>query len=172
MSDLRGKWLDVKHSVLDKWDEVKANPKKLLIVVGVVFFVLGVGVGYMNNAHAQGLVFHRGGALTHMLSVCLDKQDAVEIVKADAEKGQDAAAAAWDSKTRCATVPVTGAFVGKAVFSAQVVREGKKLTASVVEILDKDGAVLGYFLTSGRVVDTPTVKGSEGPIQLKPERNA
>ena len=53
LDNLRGKWFDFKHSVLDKWDDLKSDPRKLMVVIGIVFFIIGVGLGYSNNAHGQ-----------------------------------------------------------------------------------------------------------------------
>ena len=91
--------------------------------------------------------FSVGETLNHMLSVCLQKADAIEIVNTDATKGLEAANALWDAKPECNTVPVVGLVVGGVVHSASVLRDGKGVTMRVVEL--KDGsAVAGYFLSS------------------------
>jgi len=161
LDELRSKWLDLKHSVLDKWDDLRANPRKLIIAASVTFFVLGVGVGYMNKAHAA---FYRGQVLEHALSVCLKKEDAIAVVAADSENGLAVAIDIWQSKECAGPVPVVGLTVGEVVFSAKVKRDGKELTMQVVEILGLEGKPIGYFMSSDPVHDKKL-------LALKPERN-
>ena len=42
LDELRSKYLDAKHYLLDKWDDLKSDPRKLMVVIGVVFFIIGV----------------------------------------------------------------------------------------------------------------------------------
>jgi hypothetical protein len=88
-----------------------------------------------------------GDSLEHQLSVCLKKEDAVEIVTAHRDKGLVAAQEVWEAKDACRTIPVIGATVGKVVFSAPVEVNGEKRTGSVVEIV-RGGEVIGFFLTT------------------------
>lgn len=100
--------------------------------------------------YAQELSFSRGQRLNHMLSVCLDKADAVAILEADAKHGFAAAKELWDAADRCATLPVQGALVGKTVMAAKVKRGDREITGRVVEIVN-DGKVIGYFFTTATV---------------------
>lgn len=87
-----------------------------------------------------------GQVLTHSLSVCIDKADAVEIVEA-ARVSNEAAAKKWAEKDRCLNVPVSGPTVGRVVHTAaDVPRDGKRVTLRVVEIISA-GKVVGYFMT-------------------------
>lgn len=97
--------------------------------------------------------FAKGEPLAHQLSVCLDKDDAVAIVKEHAEKGLDAAKAMWDAKDRCQTVPVISATVGETVLSLPVMVNGEKRTGRVLEII-RGGGVIGYFLTTAPLSDS------------------
>lgn len=106
---------------------------------------------------AKAFDFARGQMLEHSLLVCLDQKDAIDLVKIDAEKGFEAAKEAWDKKEKCAGLPVFGPTVGRVVFSAEVKRDGKKLTMKVVEILGEGSKVLAYFLTTGNVAAKLTV---------------
>lgn len=101
-------------------------------------------------AHAdQAESFRTGEALNHMLSVCLDKKVATDILKADSEKGFATADVMWSSADNCATIPVVGAVVGKVVLSAPIKRNGKEFTGKIVEILDpKTGEAIAWFITS------------------------
>jgi hypothetical protein len=122
------------------------------------------------SAMAEELTFTEGEPLQHMLSVCVEKQDAIDIVKADAEKGFEAATAVWLAKGNCLSLPVVNAFVGKVVYSAPAKRGDKEVTSSVVEIVS-EGRVVAYFLTTAPV-KKPT-RGVDGKaLNLKPERNA
>jgi hypothetical protein len=164
---IRGVWLEVKHWVLDVAEDILSSQKKTMALLAAVFLLLGVAIGFQAKAD---LSFQRGEMLNHMLSVCLDKDDALEIAKADAAKGIEGAAAVFGSKDKCAPIPVQGYRVGKTIFSAPTTRNGVKVTVSVVEILN-DGVVEGYFITSAPVKEA--LKGTSGePIILKPERNA
>lgn len=91
--------------------------------------------------------FKTGETLNHMLSVCVEKKDAIEIVETDVAKGYEAAAEVWNAKEYCMTLPVQGPAVGKVVHSAKVKRDGKEVTVFVVEIV-VDGKVQAYFLTT------------------------
>lgn len=93
--------------------------------------------------------FAVGQVLTHSLSVCLDEKDAKEIVDA-AKVSHEAAGAKWEAKERCQNLPVVGPTVGRVVYSAEIKRDGAKLTLRVVEIV-KAGKVIGYFLTTAPV---------------------
>jgi hypothetical protein len=99
---------------------------------------------------ASELSFVRGQKLAHMLSVCLDKKDALAILDADEKDGFAAAQAIWNAADRCATLPVQGGVVGKVVRSAKVKRGDTTVTARVVEIL-AGGDVVGYFFTTATV---------------------
>lgn len=112
LDELRSKYLNAKHYLLDKWDDLKSDPRKLMVVIGVVFFIIGVGLGYSNNAHGQTMSLSKGEVLQHMLSVCIDKDDAIEILKVDSEKGREEAGKVWEAKEKCAAVPVQGLMVG------------------------------------------------------------
>jgi hypothetical protein len=100
---------------------------------------------------AHALSFKTGEVLGHTLSICLDKKDAVSIVEAHKQGGMEAAEAAWNKNDKCGNVVIQGPTVGKVVHSAPVDMGGKKVTASVVQILGDDGAVLGYFITTSPV---------------------
>lgn len=93
--------------------------------------------------------FAKGEVLSHHLSVCLEEKDAIEIVQTHVDKGREAAEAMWQSKGRCATVPVWGYRVGETVHSAKVVMEdGTTKIARVIQIKGQDNRVIGYFLTT------------------------
>lgn len=166
MNGLKLKWLELKNAALDKWDDIRANPRKLLITSCIVFFVLGVGVGYMNRAEAS-VTFHQGETLTHSLSVCLKLEDAKAVASA---KTHEKAAEIFNGNAQCAEITVIGPQVGKVVFKNTMERDGKKVSVKVVEILES-GKVAAYFLTSLPVNERP-LKGMDGEtIILKPERN-
>lgn len=100
---------------------------------------------------AYALRFQPGEVLQHNLSVCVSKEDAIEILTAESKNGYEAAAELWGSKDECATVPVIGGqTVGKQVFAIAIRRNGESLVGKVVEIL-KDGKVIAYFLTTAEV---------------------
>lgn len=95
-----------------------------------------------------------GETLQHQISVCLKKEDAIEIVTAHRDKGLSAAEAMWESKAECRTVPVIAAEVGNVVFSARVKVNDEERTGSVVEIVRK-GRVIGWFITTMPVHPRP-----------------
>jgi hypothetical protein len=164
MSELKLKWLEIKNAVLDKIDDVKADPRKAIVIAFLAIFLIGVALG----ANASEVTFHKGQRLTHALSVCLKLEDAQAVASAPSHAK---AAEIFMSKPECAEVPVIGPQVGKVVFSSVMEKDGKKTTVRVVEILDK-GDVIAYFITAFPVNDKP-LKGTDGEtIILKPERNA
>lgn len=113
------------------------------------------------SAIPQELAFITGDKLSHNLSVCLDKDAAIAIVDADSKSGYEAASKLWAENDRCQSVPVMGGpRVGKVVHSAKIVRDGKSLTARVVEVIGEDNAVLGYFITTGTVAEKALRPGS------------
>jgi hypothetical protein len=103
--------------------------------------------------------FTQGEGLQQYLSVCLDKEDAIRIVDAHADKGIEAAGALFVAAERCNNVPVVAASVGRVVHKREVTKDGKKVTSSVVEIVAGDGSIPGYFLTTQ-------------PVHEKPDRNS
>ncbi len=94
--------------------------------------------------------FVKGEVLTHILSVCLEKADAIDIVKTHAAKGYEAAQAKWEANPKCGSVPVSGGeMVGETVFTIAVERDGARKIARVIAIVDADGkSVLAYFMTT------------------------
>lgn len=102
------------------------------------------------TGNASDISFARGQVLNHMLSVCLDKKDAIAILDADEKDGKDAATVLWMAADRCRTMPVTGPLVGKVVKAVKVKREGRSITARVVEITNGQ-EVIGYFFTTATV---------------------
>ena len=92
--------------------------------------------------------FAKGEVLNHVLSVCVDKADALAIVNTHATKGREAAESLWNAKDKCATIPVIGPTVGKTVLSIAVDTDGVKKIARVIEVLDGEGKVIGYFMTT------------------------
>lgn len=114
----------------------------------LISFLLGVtaAIAALQPIASQA-VFAKGEALSHYVSVCLQKEDAIAIVKAHAEKGLDAAQREWDAHQSCQTVPVINATVGETVFTAKVKVNGDERTARVLEIV-RGGSVVGYFLTT------------------------
>ena len=102
------------------------------------------------EVRAQELSFVRGQKLNHMLSVCIDKKDALAILDADEKHGFAAASVIWEAADKCSSIPVMGALVGKVVKVARVKRGEKVVTARVVEIVN-DGEVIGYFFTTATV---------------------
>jgi hypothetical protein len=95
---------------------------------------------------AQGLTFTTGEKLSHQLSVCIEKQDAVDILDAHRKGGREAAEAAWQAKDKCANVNVMQGSVGKVVYAIKA----NDTVYSVVEIVI-DGKVAAYFVTSSPV---------------------
>lgn len=108
--------------------------------------------------------FSRGQVLSHGLPVCLILKDALEIVKLDVEQGMEAAKALFAAKEKCAGVAVSGPMVGRVVHSAGVIRDGKKVTVKVVEILGADNKVMAYFFT------TAVIAASVVPVDPKTRR--
>lgn len=115
-----------------------------------VLFPLLVFVILAQPVFAQEVGFITGENLNHFLSVCLDKQDAIDILETDRKSGAEAAEKVWQTKERCANVPVQGYSVGKIVYSVKSKREGGSVITSAVEIL-LNGKVTGYFLTTAPV---------------------
>lgn len=111
----------------------------LLGSLGVLLFGI-----YVANAQTLPL---KGEVLALNLSVCLDKKDAIEIIKADQKHGLAAANAVWESKPGCANVDVVGPTEGNVVYEAIVTRDEKKITVHVIEIVS-NGEVIGYFMSS------------------------
>lgn len=132
--------------------------------IGILFAVAAIAAALVWPISANAEGFQRGERLNHQLAVCLDKADALEILKADKEKGFEAAQTVWNEKDKCASVPVVGPLVGSVVASAKISRDGEFATMRVVEILGKDG-VIAYFFTTlpvdQRIGDKnhPTIKG-------------
>jgi hypothetical protein len=75
----------------------------------------------------------------------------VKIVEAHKQGGMEAAEAAWNKNDKCGNIVVQGPTVGKVVHSATVDMGGKKVIASVVQILGDDGEVVAYFITTSPV---------------------
>jgi hypothetical protein len=93
--------------------------------------------------------FHKGDRLDHVLSVCLSKEDAIEIVKADAEKGRNAASEIWVQKEKCGNVPVVGMTAGETILTVNVKRpDGVNKVARVIEVVNPNGVVIGWFMTT------------------------
>ena len=86
-------------------------------------FPLVVLIAAAMPLYAQPMAFNTGETLGHSLSVCMEKQDALDILNAHKNEG-----------------------VGKVIYAVQV--EGG--TFSAVEII-WEGEVVGYFLTSAPV---------------------
>ena len=103
-----------------------------------------------------------GEPLNHMLSVCIKKEDAIEIANAERDKNFAAAMDVWEAKAECATIPVQGGKVGKVVHSVEVVRQGLKVTLRVFEI-SKDGEVIAYFITSAKL-EPPKFNAGRGSV--------
>ena len=119
--------------------------------IGILFSLVVIASALVPlTSFAQEASFMRGQKLNHMLSVCLDKKDAIAILDADAKDGYEAAQAIWMAADRCSTLPITGAIVGKVVKTAKVKRGDKAVTARVVEIVH-EGEVVGYFFTTATV---------------------
>jgi hypothetical protein len=99
--------------------------------------------------------FKRGQQLEHMLSVCLTREDAEDVMKAEVKGGYEAAEVIWKIKEQekaCGNVPVVGPSVGKVVSTFKVKRGDKKAVAKVVEILIA-GKVEGFFITTDEVAE-------------------
>jgi hypothetical protein len=113
--------------------------------IGFLFVlpILAAVLAPLIEVQAQELTFTTGEKLSHQLSVCIQKSDAVEIAEAHRSGGKEAAEAIWQTKEKCGTVVAAhGERVGKVVYAV------KGLV--VVEIL-VDGKVVAYFLTSAPV---------------------
>lgn len=141
--------------IADWWDSVMESRTKYTMLCIFVGFVVGLSIP------AFALEFSKGQTLRHQLSVCLKKQDAIDIVNTDAQKGFDEAAKVWNDKEGCMTVPVVGLRVGNIVHSAQVKRSGSDKTARVVELIDDTDSVVGYFLTTETVKIATAWRGSQ-----------
>lgn len=109
------------------------------------YLILAISLLLALPAHAE---YRKGEALNHMLSVCLEKADAIGIVEAHAKQGLAVADALWNANPKCNNVPVSGPIVGETVHTATVERDGVKKIARVIEIIGMNGIVLGYFLTT------------------------
>jgi hypothetical protein len=120
--------------------------------IGVLFALVVIASALVPvTGYAQEISFARGQVLNHMLSVCLDKKDALAILDADEKDGFAAASVIWEAAPKCSTLPVTGGpTVGRVVKSAKVKRGEKEITAKVVEIVH-GGEVIGYFFTTATV---------------------
>jgi hypothetical protein len=104
---------------------------------------------------ANELTFKRGQQLEHMLSVCLTREDAEDVMKAEVKGGYEAAELIWKIKEQekaCGNVPVIGPKVGKVVSTFKVKREGKTIVSRVVEILIA-GKVEGFLITTAHVAE-------------------
>jgi hypothetical protein len=116
--------------------------------IGFLFVlpILAAVLAPLIEVQAQGLTFSTGEKLSHSLSVCLDKQDAIDILNAHKAGGKESAEKVWQEKDRCANGNVVGPNVGKVVYAVKI--DGGVFSA--VEIL-LNGDVVGYFLTSAPV---------------------
>lgn len=115
-----------------------------------VLFPLVLFVSAAQPVFAGDLSFITGEKLNHTLSVCLDKQDALDILAADEKMGKEAAEAVWQSKPRCGNIDVAGGQVGKVVKSIKTTRGGQPVITSAVEIVH-NGQIVAYFLTTSPV---------------------
>lgn len=114
-------------------------------LISVLFAITVIAAALMPvTANAD---FAKGEVLNHMLSVCLNKADAVAIMKEHSTKGRAAADVLWEKAGECANIPVEGPVVGETVLSIPVETDGVKKIARVIEII-KNGSVLGYFMTT------------------------
>lgn len=89
--------------------------------------------------------FSTGEKLNHFLSVCVEKQDAIDILDTYRKEGTKGAEKVWAEKENCANLEVVRGTVGKVVYSVK----GEKVF-SAVEILI-EGRVVAYFLTGSPV---------------------
>ena len=112
---------------------------RILMIFVLCAFVLWV-------ANSWGGQFSKGETLNHMLSVCIEKDDAIAIVRTHATKGKDAALAIWSTKDGCASIPVVGPKAGEIVYTASVKDGDSHRIAQVIEIIGPDGKLMGYFL--------------------------
>lgn len=108
-----------------------------LFLIPIVIAALMPLMGY-----AQGLSFTTGEKLSHQLSVCIEKADAVEIAEAYRAGGKEAAEVVWNAKEHCQNVTVAQGSVGKVAYAVRGL--------VVVEIVI-DGKVAAYFITSAPV---------------------
>jgi hypothetical protein len=94
--------------------------------------------------------FRVGDMLNHMVSLCVSKDHALAVFRADVDGGFEKAKELWNKFDDCAGFPVyAGPKVGRIVATGTVVRDGKKVKASVVEILHPETKLpVAYFLTT------------------------
>ena len=112
-------------------------------------------------SQVQAESFYKGQELQHMLDICVEKNDALEVVNTEAKEGFEAAQAMWMAKDACGTEAVSGPIVGKVVHTVNVVRRGKPLVSKVIEILSPvDDKVLAYFITT-----LPVTNKSDGSVK-------
>lgn len=138
-------------------------------IIGFLFAAAALAAALVWPLSSHATSFKRGETLSHLLSLCVNKANALEILKADSEAGFEAADAIWQAKDDCVTIPVVGGpTVGKVVASAQVERGGKNVTMSVVEILDAEGNAVAHFFTVG---DVDQREGSKSHPTIKGDRN-
>lgn len=119
-------------------------------LIAYLFPTVAILVALIGPRDAYALSFRIGESLNHNLSVCLKKEDAIEILDVDQKDGFAASSLVWDKKDECLTLPVTGVKVGKVVYTANVKRNDKSVIAKVVELVH-DGKVVAYFLTTAPV---------------------
>lgn len=106
-------------------------------------------VVFSANAQTPPDYFYKGEVLNHNLTFCIKKEDAIEILVAEKDKGFEAARDVYMAIDECNEVPVMGMIVGNVVFSVDVLRNKKAFSVKVVEILENDsGKVVAYFITS------------------------
>lgn len=96
------------------------------------------------EAHA----WTRGQEVFANLHVCLKKEDAIEVAKADESGGVEAARKLWAEKDGCDTVPVMGMQIGATVHTSPIKREGGFFTMYVIELVNPAGKVEGYFFST------------------------
>ena len=109
-------------------------------------FPLVVLVAAAMPLYAQPVTFNTGDTLRHSLSVCMEKQDALDILNARRDGGEEAAEKVWNERPKCGNGNVVGPKVGKVVYAVRADGE----TFSAVEVI-WEGGVVGYFLTSAPV---------------------
>jgi hypothetical protein len=127
----------------------------------LLFFTLALlSIG---KAFAQVESFQTGEVLSHDLSICGTKEAAIAVVNADVVGGLPAAQKTYNERDECATLPVVGPQVGRVVHSVKVKRGDKQKTASVVEIVNSEGKVLAWFITTAPVL---------AKLAVLPERNS
>ena len=64
--------------------------------------------------------FSTGEKLSHNLSVCMNKQDAIDIVNAHKEGGREAASKLWVEAAGCDNADIVGYSVGKVAYAVKV----------------------------------------------------